>query len=178
LGGRGTIGGTVTLNSGATLAPGASIESLETGSNIWSGGSNYQFEFSTDGSTGTAGAQWDLLTITGSLDLTGASLENPITFQLVSMLNATDAGPLASWNPDANATWAGIITTTTGITGFSANKFTFDTDGFQNPLNGSFSLVQSGTNLDLTYTTNYVIPEPKVALLGGLGILLLFRRRR
>ncbi|MEY3394697.1 MAG: hypothetical protein RL346_933 [Verrucomicrobiota bacterium] len=178
LGGRGTIGGTVTLNSGATLAPGASIESLETGSNIWSGGSNYQFEFSTDGSTGTAGAQWDLLAITGSLDLTGATVESPITFQLVSMLNATDAGPLASWNPDANATWAGIITTTAGITGFSANKFTFDTDGFQNPLNGSFSLVQSGTNLDLTYTTNYVIPEPKAALLGGLGILLLFRRRR
>jgi fibronectin-binding autotransporter adhesin len=178
LGGSGTIGGTVTLMSGATLSPGASIESLATGSNTWNGGSTVQVEFSTDGSTGAAGTQWDLLSITGTLDLTGASSSSPITLDLVSMLNATDPGLLAIWNKDANATWAGFVTTTGGITGFAADKFAFDTTQFLNTLNGTFSVSQNGNNLDLNYMTNYVIPEPRAALLGGLGLLLLLRRRR
>ena len=178
LGGSGTIGGTVTLMSGATLSPGASIESLATGSNTWNGGSTVQVEFSTDGSTGAAGTQWDLLSITGTLDLTGASSSSPIVLDLVSMLNATDPGLLAIWNKDANATWAGFVTTTGGITGFAADKFAFDTTQFLNTLNGTFSVSQNGNNLDLNYMTNYVIPEPRAALLGGLGLLLLLRRRR
>ncbi len=178
LGGSGTINGTVTLMSGATLSPGASIESLGTGSNVWNGGSTVQIEFSTDGSTGVAGTAWDLLSITGTLDLTGASSGSPITLDLVSMLNGTDPGLLAIWNKDANATWAGFVTTTGGITGFAADKFAFDTTQFLNTLNGTFSVSQNGNNLDLNYMTNYVIPEPKAALLGGLGILLMLRRRR
>jgi fibronectin-binding autotransporter adhesin len=178
LGGSGTIGGSVTLMSGATLSPGASIESLGTGSNIWNGGSTVQVEFSTDGSTGAAGTEWDLLSITGTLDLTGASSSSPIVLDLVSMLNGTDPGLLAIWNKDANATWAGFVTTTGGITGFAADKFAFDTTQFLNTLNGTFSVSQNGNNLDLNYMTNYVIPEPRAALLGGLGLLLLLRRRR
>jgi fibronectin-binding autotransporter adhesin len=178
LGGRGTIGGSVTLMNGATLSPGASIESLATGSNTWNGGSTVQVEFSTDGSTGAAGTEWDLLSITGTLDLSGASSSSPITLNLVSMLNDTDAGPLAVWDENANATWAGFVTTTGGITGFAADKFVFTTLNFLNTLNGTFNVSQDGNNLNLNYVTNNVIPEPKAALLGGLGLLLLLRRRR
>jgi fibronectin-binding autotransporter adhesin len=175
LGGTGTIGGSVTLNDGATLSPGASIESLATGSNVWNGGSTIVFEFSTDGSNGTAGAQWDLLTITGTLGFGDASDTNRINFDLVTMLNATTAGLLGTWDPDADATWAGFVTTTGGITNFAANLFNIDTTGFQNTINGSFSIVQDGNNLNLVYTA---IPEPRAALLGGLGLLALLRRRR
>jgi len=178
LGGSGTINGTVTLMSGATLSPGASIESLGLGSSAWNGGSTVQIEFSTDGSTGAAGTEWDLLAITGTLDLTGASSSTPVILDLVSMVNATTAGALAVWDENVNATWAGFVTTTGGFAGFSADKFSFLTSNFANTLNGTFSVSQNGNNLDLNYMTNYVIPEPKAALLGGLGILLLLRRRR
>jgi hypothetical protein len=50
-----------------------------------------------------------------------------------------------------------------------------DTTGFLDEEAGSWSLASTGNDLVLSYT---VIPEPKAALLGGLGILLLFRRRR
>jgi fibronectin-binding autotransporter adhesin len=175
LGGSGIIGGSVTLNEGAFLSPGASIESLATGSNAWNGGSTVILEFSTDGSTGSAGSEWDLLSITGSLDLTGASSTNQIGLNLVSMADALNSGLLASWDPDSNALWSGFVTTTGGITGFAANLFDIDTTGFQNSLNGTFSVAQNGSNLDLIYTA---VPEPRAALLGGLGLLMLLRRRR
>jgi autotransporter-associated beta strand protein len=175
LGGTGIIGGAVVLNDGAFLSPGASIESLASGSNTWNGGSTLIFEFSTDASTGSAGTQWDLLTITGGLDLSGASSTNQIGLNLITMLNATSTGALATWDPDSNALWSGFVTTTTGITGFAANLFEIDTAGFQNSLNGSFSVALNGNNLDLVYTA---IPEPRAALLGGLGVLMLLRRRR
>ena len=70
----------------------------------------------------------------------------------------------------------GFVTTTTGFTSFAADKFAFNTTGFQNTLNGTFSVLQNGNNLDLVYST---VPEPNVAaLLGALGGILLLRRRR
>lgn len=177
LGGTGTIGGSVTVNSGGTLSPGASIESLATGSNTWNGGGALDFEFSTDGSTGSAGIEWDLLAITGGLDLSGASSVTPFTFNLFTMADATTAGPLASWDPDVSHTWAGFVTTTTGVTSFASNKFAFNVTGFQNPLTGTFSVVENGNNLDLVYSA---IPEPATwALLAfSLTTVVVLRRRR
>lgn len=105
----------ITVNSGGTLSPGSSIESLASGSNTWNGGGALTFEFSTDGSTGAAGSQWDLLAITGGLDLSGASSSSKFTLNLLTMANATTPGLLATWDPDSNATWAGFVTTTTGL---------------------------------------------------------------
>ncbi len=178
LGGTGTIGGGVILMSGSTLSPGASIESLGSGSNTWNGGSTVQIEFSTNGSTGAAGTEWDLLSITGTLDLTAASSGTPITLDLVTMLNTAASGLLTSWDANVNSTWSGFATTTEGITGFASDKFVFTTTGFANELNGNFNVSQNGNNLDLNYVTNYVVPEPRTALLGCLGALLLLRRRR
>lgn len=177
LGGTGTIGGAITVNSGGTLSPGNSIESLASGSNTWNGGGALTFEFSTNGSSGSAGTEWDLLTITGGLDLTGASSGTPFTINLVTMVDATTPGLLGSWNPDVNSLWAGFVTTTTGVTDFSADKFAFNVGDFENPLNGSFSVAVNGTNLDLVYTA---IPEPATSalLIGSFAALMAFRRRR
>lgn len=175
LGGNGSIAGGVTLASGATISAGEGIDTLATGSNTWNGGSTLIFQFSTDGSTGAAGSEWDVLGINGELDLSGASSTNQISLSLLSMSNATTSGLLGSWNADTNATWSGFVTTTGGITGFAADKFLVDTTNFQNPLNGNFSVVLNGSNLDLVYTA---IPEPGASLLGGLGLLILLNRRR
>jgi fibronectin-binding autotransporter adhesin len=171
LGGTGTVAGTITVESGGTLSPGASIESLASGGNVWNGGGALTFEFSTDGSTGTAGAQWDLLAITGGLDLNGVSDVNPFTIELVTMLNGTTPGPLASWDPNSDATWAGFVTTTTGVSGFAANKFAFDVSGVDNTLTGTFSVVNNGNNLDLVYVA---VPEPGMLAWVALSLAAVF----
>jgi len=175
LGGTGIIGATVTLNVGGTLSAGdGGIGTLSTAGNTWYGDSTYVFEFSTDGSTGIAGGAWDLLSIDGTLNLTNASISNPITIGLITMEDADSSGLLAIWDPNVDSVWSSFITTD-GIIDFAANLFAFDLSGFQNTLNGTFSVVQNGDNLDLVYTA---IPEPRAALLGGIGVLLLLRRRR
>ncbi|OYV03831.1 MAG: hypothetical protein CFE26_20090, partial [Verrucomicrobiales bacterium VVV1] len=151
------------------------IDSLITGSNSWNSGSGLIFQFSTDGSSGAAGSEWDSLGINGDLDLSGVTSGDPFTLALVSMSDSTTSGLLGSWNANANATWSGFVTTTGSITGFAGDKFLVDTTNFQNTLNGSFSVVLNGSNLDLVYTA---VPEPGAALLGGLGLLMLLRRRR
>jgi autotransporter-associated beta strand protein len=174
LGGNGSIAGPVTLNSGATISAGEGIDTLTTGSNTWNSGSSLLFQFSTDGSSGTAGGEWDSLGINGDLDLSGVTSGDPFTIALVSMSDGTTTGLLGSWDANSNATWSGIVTTTGSITGFAGDKFLVDTTNFQNSYTGSFSVVANGSNLDLVYTA---VPEPKAALIGSLGLLMLLRRR-
>jgi hypothetical protein len=123
-----------------------------------------------------AGLEWDQLNITGTLDLNPIALATPFVLDLVTMLDATTPGALATWDPLTGHTWAGFVTTSDGILGFNVGKFAFDTSGFQNPLNvGSyFTVVQNGNNLDLVY----VIPEPTTAGLVLLGAAGLFCSRR
>jgi autotransporter-associated beta strand protein len=176
VGGSGRINGPVSLLSGATISPGASIESLQTGSNTWTGTNTLVLEVSTDGSTGAAGTEWDLLAITGNLNVAGST---GITVDLASMTNATTAGALGTWDESIDHTWSGIVTTTTGITGFNPAVVTVDTTDFQNPFTGTFAVVQNGNNLDLVYTAAAAVPEPaSLAVLGIGGLALLTRRRK
>jgi fibronectin-binding autotransporter adhesin len=182
LGGTGLISGPVSLFG--TISPGNSIGTLTTGSHTWNPSSVFEFEFSTDGSTGSAGSAWDLLAINGALDLSNISSSSPMTIDLVTMADATTPGLLASWNPGVDTLWSGFVTTTGGITGFSADSFAFNTAGFANPLitplyEGFFSVIQNGNNLDLLYTA-VIIPEPSRPLLlaAALAPLILRRRRR
>lgn len=185
-GGRGSVSGTVTAESGSTLVAGGvsttdfstvAIGVLTTGSQIWNGGAGIQLEFSTNGLTGTAGSQWDLYTINGGLNLSAVSSASPVVLSLYTMVDATTRGALSSWDGSVSTVWSGFLTTTAGITGFSADKFDFDTSGFGNALNGTFSVALNGNNLDLVYTA---VPEPSTAalmLMAFSGGAILIRRR-
>lgn len=189
-GGRGIITGSVTAESGSTLIAGGvsgedfsttAVGTLTTGAQIWQGGAGLELEFSTDGSTGAAGAQWDRFTINGGLDLSGLSSGSPFTVSLFTMSDGTTRGLLADWDGSVDAIWSGVVQTSVGITGFAADKFVFNTSGFENVFDGTFSFVVNGNNLDLVYTAS-AIPEPASTALLALGGILTYalgaRRRR
>jgi hypothetical protein len=163
LGGSGVVG-TVTVQTGGRLAPGAGAPgALRTGAQIWSGGSVYQWEISSlTGGKGTTPG-WDWLNINGTLDLT-ATTSNFV-------LNLDSLGALSGWNSHAAQSWT-IATASGGITGFAANKFTINTATFvdENPTDGgTFSVAVSGNDLKLVYTPLYT-PVQAWRISNGLPV--------
>ena len=68
LGGTGLFSGSVIVNSGGTLAPGASIESLSSGGVSFADGSVFSYEVDSEAPLATGA---DLLLVNGDLSLTG-----------------------------------------------------------------------------------------------------------
>ncbi len=149
-----TLGATQTLNGNGLvdgnmtaaghIAPGNSIGTLSvTGNMTISGTLDVEYDDSLSGS------QIDLLNVSGTLDITTATVD----FADISM----------------------------GLVGLSAPAYVFATYG---SLNGSqFATVSDlpdGYSIDYAYAGNNIalVPEPTVALLAGLGVLGLLRRRR
>ena len=172
--GSGSITGSVTVQSGGTLATGNSIASLATGALSLQAGSTFAYEIDNGAGANVAG---DLTAVTGSLTI---DLGN------TAILTLTELGS-GSWTVGEKLTlisYSGAWNN--GL--FSYNSSTLADDSTIN-----FSSMEwlfnyndtvAGTNYtgDLTgtsYVTMTAIPEPNVAaLLGGLGTLLLLRRRR
>ncbi len=177
LGGNGTIDAAVNLFG--TISPGASIGTFNTGSETWNNGGNFLFEI--DNATGTAGATggpgWDLLAVTGMLDLSGLS-PGGFTIDIVSLQSGggTTPGLIDNFTGGQQYLWE-FVTTTGGVIGFDANLFTLNDSGFANPFGGSFAVLQTSSGLALAY-----VPEPGAYALGLLGavgvVLLLWRRKR
>ena len=159
------------------LAPGNSPGTLSAGATTWSGGGTYVWEIND--ATGIVGTSWDLLDITGALTIDATS-GNPFTIAITSLTAGNEAGEVPNWTPDANHSYS-IAATTTGVLGFSTDKFTLNTTGFSNTTNGTWSLGVNGNTLDLIYTTASAVPEPGTyALLAGfltLGFATTRRRR-
>ena len=176
LSGSGTIGVDLALTSTSQiLAPGNSpgIQNLATTQN-WS---SFTYEWETnDFLATTAGSAYDQIAITGGLNLTGTTAGSYV-LNVFSLTALDVAGDVPNFD-EINRSW-NILTTTGVINGFDADTWTLNTDGFTSDpaWQGNWSLGLNGSNdaLVLSYT---VIPEPKAALLGGLGIILLLRRRR
>jgi len=182
LSGSGTVTGAMTVTG--TLSPGNSPGILPTGSLIWSNGGNYNFQMLD--ATGLAGTGFDQIQVTGTLDLTGLTTNGfGINLWSLSSTGPDVSGNALNFNNAIDQSWI-ILATSGGISGFDAADFKVNvganngTSGFSNSLavGGAFSvsLADSGTDIVLKYT---VVPEPNVAaLLGGLGVLMLLRRRR
>lgn len=171
------------IASNQTISPGNSPGTATTGAQTWAAGGTYLWEINN--ATGTAGTDpgWDLLSGTGILTISAtAGSEFIIDVTSLDLTNLT--GDAANFDQNQNYTW--LIAQFDSISGFDETDFVINADDFTNATNGSFGISLGGTELGtgtnneiyLTYTTNQVIPEPKAALLGALGILLLLRRRR
>ncbi|MBU3664628.1 MAG: hypothetical protein FGM15_01940 [Chthoniobacterales bacterium] len=185
LGGSGSIGGLI-VGSGGTISPGNSPGTQTIAGNAtWDGGGNYNWQIHD--ATGAAGSStgWDLINITGALDLTGLSDTNKFNINLWSLsgvspdTNGNAVNFTAPTNKLTTYTWT-ILNAAGGINGFNSTNFNLNvaafngTGGFLNPLGeGSFYLVQNGNNLDLKFG---IIPEPgtwaaAAMLLGGAGFV-------
>lgn len=180
--GSGVINSSVTINSGGTLASGNSIESLAIDGNLsFTTGSNIQYELDADQTE-----QGDLTAVTGSLSLTGTVTLNLLetgsgSWELGSPLGDHFGSPVADKLTliSYNGTWNGGLFTYLGNT--VADDSGIIINGQQWWFN--YNDTDAGSNFtgDLGGATRFVtitVPEPAAALLGGIGLLMLLRRRR
>lgn len=175
LSGSGTVG-TLTIASGGILSPGNSPGILSAGATTFAAGGSLVFELNS--ATGSAGTNWDLLSISGALNIAATS-GNTFTLSLTSLTLGNVAGQAANFDPAANYSFTFARATT--ITGFAANAFTVDTSAFQNAFGGVWSVNQSGGDLTLNYTGMSVVPEPSTYALWAGGAMLgaaVWRRRK
>ncbi len=157
--GTATITGPTFVNLGATLAPGASIGTMSTGSLDLASDSIFELEINTTATT------TDLVNITGDLSLAAADDAILTISDLAAAPITTGTFPFitytGTWDGDLFE-YNGSTIADGGVLLVGANQFTLDYN-----LGGNTVALQA-------------VPEPGTALslLGGLGVLVALRRRR
>jgi len=151
LGGSGTVG-SVTIGSGGRIAPGTSPGTLTVDSLTWEGGGFYDWELYD--ANGPAGTGYDTISSSGALTIDATS-GNPFTIRLLTLsgTNPDTPGNALNFNTAVSSTFT--LGTFGSISGFSADKFSFDRTGFTNTTGGSFSVITTGVTdniLSLVYT--------------------------
>jgi autotransporter-associated beta strand protein len=186
--GAGTIlatGKTVVANG--TLSPGNSPGTLTQDGGALRLGLNGDLNWQIHNAAGTAGSGYDTVNLINgaTLDLSLLTAANSYNINLWSLsgLGPDVNGNATGFDNTLNYSWT-LFSTGTAITGFDATAFAINTgafngtNGFSNALGGgafSVNLADGNTDLVLSFTA---IPEPSAALLGGIGMLCLLRRRR
>jgi MYXO-CTERM domain-containing protein len=172
--GSGSIGGSVTINSLGTLSAGNSIESLAMGTLTLQSGSNFIQEVD---SSATVGSQADLVVVNGNLNIANGT----------TTLTLTDLAGAWNWVNDTkftminyNGSWNGGLFVMDGdVLEDDSNIIIADGKGWR--INYNDTTGGSNYSSEQTYSkfvTLTAVPEPTVVTLGGLGALLLLRRRR
>jgi MYXO-CTERM domain-containing protein len=164
LAGTGTIGGSVNVTG--ALSPGASIESLATGALTMNNASTFVFEAANNSATGA-----DLLVANGALALTNVTLDLAgAELQLGSWIMGDKLTLISYTGTAVTSGFAGFDDDSYHL--FGSKLWLFNYDDIAPGAN--FAGEATGTS----FVTMTVVPEPGAALLGGLGLLALLRRRR
>ncbi len=176
VGGSNLAGVALSIGANQTISPGNSPGTLTTGAETWTGGGTYVWEINN--ATGAQGTNWDFISSSGLLDITGLSSSSKFNINIVGLTALNASGAVPNWDGSTGGqSWK--IASFTGITGtFAANLFNVDASGFtnNNTAAGTFGISNFGNDLYLTYA----IPEPSTwALLGfSLTTVIVLRRRR
>lgn len=147
LSGAGVVGGSVLVRG--TISPGNSPGLLQTGSQTWlAGGFPYDWEINDVAGGEGNNPGWDFQKITGSLNVI-ATTATPATVRVKSLQLSNSPGNVSNFNSANAYTWR-ILSTTTGITGFSRAVVNLNTTGFTNSIgSGAFGLDLSADGRDL-----------------------------
>lgn len=165
LGGNGTISGATTI--AGNLNPGNSPGLLSFGSSLTLE-TTAVTTMEIDGLV--RGTEYDAVTTSGLFTYAGdLILDLGTTFNSNETFNLFDFG--SQTGSFESVTLAGLYSGILTNNGFGVWSLTSDANGFTN----TWVFNQGSGELGLTVA---VIPEPKVALLGAIGLMLLFRRRR
>jgi autotransporter-associated beta strand protein len=160
--GSGTYG-PVNLNQGGKFSPGNSPGSVSTGATTWNGGGEYVVEMNDAG--GSAGTNWDLWNIDGTLTLNaGTAPGSQFTIGVTSECG-TQPGPAVNFDYTKDASWM-IAEASEAITDFNPGEVQVDASGFANPLHGGHFEVAASNN---AVFLEYVVPEPGTLVLLGTG---------
>jgi hypothetical protein len=163
--------GAVSLTTGSHLKPGNSPGTLTAASAIVLGGSTYNWQISA--LEGTAGTNWDLLSVTGLLNMTGVTSSN--RWNLV----ITGDG-FTGWTGTSEYSY--VFAQAVSVSGFSANVGTDVTSLFNITTSGITSLPNVSSNPDgdfkvvvgragdLTTLKLMAIPEPSTGSMMALGL--------
>ena len=182
LSGSGSVGA-LRLSSGSLLNPGNSPGTLTAASAAVSGGSIYNWQISAI--NGIPGTNWDLLNVTGLLDMSGVSSSNKWNLVVTG-----DSG-FTGWT-DTNS-YSYVFAQAASVSGFSSlegtditSLFNISTSGISNVPNSSFNSagdfkVIVGSSGGFTTLNLMAVPEPSVGALfmfglGGLLLTRMFRR--
>ncbi len=178
---NGSLGG-LTIGTGQILSPGNSPGTAATTSQTWASGGSYLFEINSVGGTAGGDPGWDLLTGTGTLNLTATS-GSQFNILLTSLTLGNIGGNVWDFNGSSNYTWK-IADFGSAVTGFDASAFNVNRAAFTNAATGAFSValgdtVGGGDNSQL-YLVYTAVPEPSTwALLAfSLTTVIVMRRRR
>ena len=159
--GSGAVG-ELTINTGSTLSPGPGIAALNAGDVAWKGIGTYNWQMYD--AAGAAGAGYDVLNVNGTLDLTSTT---SITINVMSLSSIAPetSGPATNFNNTVSHSWT-LIHTTDGIIRFNASKFNIVTNGFLNSLgSGRFVLQVMGTDLVLSLVSPLsVVTQPATSI--------------
>ena len=186
LGGHGVINGNVSMSAGSTIAAGGSVGNLTVGSLTITSGTQVAWEVYD--ANGVAGVDYDKITVNGALDLSGLSGTNRATLVLSSL-----SDPLANLPGNAGLFDASLNHTFTLFTYGSLNLgsntdvtslFSIDKslvrDGAGVLVDGVFSLSDTGSAINLVYTS--AVPEPSTYGLSvgflALAAVAVRRQRR
>ena len=165
-GGTGSIAGTLSVSG--VLSPGASVASFVSGALTMTSGSTFVFEATDNSPTGA-----DLMVVNGALSLTDVTLD---------LVNANLG--LNTWLVNDKITLISYTGSpiTSGFTGYTDDAiYTIGLNQWRLNYNDTLHGNNFAGDIPLdttTYVTFTVVPETRAALLGGIGLLILLRRRR
>ena len=157
IGGSGTHGGLITIAANTTLSPGTSPGTFTAAAAAWEADGDYNWQLVN--AAGSAGSDWDLLNVTGVLDITATS-GTPFNVNLwtLSSTGPDVDGSATNFSSNSQYSWT-LASAAGGVTNFAADKFqvntasTNGTAGFANSFgSGQFSIANAGNDLNLDFS--------------------------
>lgn len=185
--------GSLTVESGGVVAPGNSPGVMTVnGDSVLQGGGGYEFEVKSVigavSSTPVAGEDYDVMLVTGELDLSALSASSRFLVDLISLDGAgVQGGTLADFDSTASYDFTLIdygtirLGDNESLGSDLTSLFLIDSTQFRDGLGAQvlsgWRVINSGSAIVLSYAP---IPEPSTygLMLGGLALVVAAARRR